>query len=157
MDAALIRNIGDLKLEISRLKQEKAEKEAVIKQHFSSPRAILGTVTSLFSRSKTDEIKKDPGLAGQDLAAWLSRLILPFTLNKTLFRRSNFMVKALVGLLSQKASGFINDQSVATVWDKIKSFLPSSITDKFLPKKQKPILRLLSRVIPDKKAPKQLL
>ncbi|EHQ25770.1 hypothetical protein [Mucilaginibacter paludis] len=156
MDAAMIRNIGDLKSEIIKLKQEKTEQEAVIKQHFSSPRAILGTVTALFSRSKNSEGEHKAGLPGQDLAGWLSRIILPFTLNKTLFRRSNFMVKALVGLLSQKASGLVNDQSVASFWDKIKSAIPHSIIEKFSSKKPKPVLRLLSRKVNDQKLPKQL-
>jgi hypothetical protein len=59
----------------------------------------------------------------EDLIALASRLFLPFALNKTLFRNSNFLIKILVGLVSQQASGLINQKTVATVWDTIKSLI----------------------------------
>jgi len=37
-----------------------------------------------------------------------------------LFKNSGFIIKALVGLVSQKASGYINEDSVMGVWDKVK-------------------------------------
>jgi len=44
---------------------------------------------------------------------------LPLALNKTIFKNSNFLVKALVGLVSQKASHYISEDSVGSVWHKV--------------------------------------
>ncbi len=46
---------------------------------------------------------------------------MPLTLNKTIFRNSKFIVKTLVGYLSQKASHFVNEDKVMGVWDKVMS------------------------------------
>jgi len=140
---AVINNIADLKIEIERLKQKKSEQETVIKQKFDSPRAILGTFKGLFYKAKPSDVPNSQGLAGQDIAAWLSRLLLPLTLNKTLFRRSGFIVKALVGLLSQKAAHLVNDKSVGTFWNKIKSLIPQSLAERIAPKKTRSFFNLL--------------
>jgi hypothetical protein len=107
----------DLKNEIYRLKGLEREKGAAIRAHFSSPGAIFSTIFSLF---KSDPNDKDGGIFKQDFLGVLSRFAIPFTLNKTLFRNSNFIIKALVGLVSQKASHFISEDSVESVWDKAK-------------------------------------
>jgi hypothetical protein len=115
----IINNIDDLRAEIALLKVQKTEQELAIKEHFSSPSAIFNTV---FSGLTTPAVKKalfDP----EDLIALVSRLFLPFALNKTLFRNSNFLIKILVGLVSQQASGLINNKTVSSVWDTIKSLI----------------------------------
>ncbi len=117
MDAA-INNINDLRLEIGRLKIAKTTQEIEIKAHFSGPGAIFNTVLSLFSKSGK------PALDTSDLFGFLSRFILPLALNKTIFRHSNFIIKTLVGLVSQKASGFITEENVHSVWDKMRSIIP---------------------------------
>jgi len=50
----------------------------------------------------------------------LSRFLIPLTLNKTLFKNSGFLIKTIVGLVSQKASGYVNEESVIGIWDKVK-------------------------------------
>lgn len=125
---AVIYNSSDLKEEIERLKVSKKIQEEVLKSHFNSPAAIFHTVTSLFKHSPTAASQPNAGLfGGHDIVTLISRFALPFILNKTLFRGSNFIIKALVGLASQKASGFINEKNVASVWDKIKSFIPNMV------------------------------
>ncbi|WP_432328600.1 hypothetical protein ACRQ5D_07050 [Mucilaginibacter sp. P25] len=42
-------------------------------------------------------------------------------MNKTLFKHSNFLVKTLVGLVSQKASNYVNEDTVSSIWDKAKT------------------------------------
>lgn len=115
-----IDNISDLRNEIARLKAVKHEQEAAIKAHFSSPAAIIGTVMSGFG--------SDNGKGGffktDDLISLVSRFVLPFALNKTIFRSSNFIIKAAVSLLSQSASGFITEKSLSSAWDKIRSLIP---------------------------------
>jgi len=115
-----IRNLSDLKNEISRLKRVEEEQRTAIGQRFSSPSAAFATIYSLFS-SSADADGSKKGIFHMDYVGLLSRILVPFTLNKTLFRNSGFIVKALVGLVSQKASGYISEDSVTTLWDKAKS------------------------------------
>lgn len=116
----LIRNSTDLRAEIFRLQQQKLQHELQLKQHFSSPGAIFSTVRTLFSgHSKPEEHEGKH----QDWVGFLSRFILPLALNKTLFRGSGFIVKALVGLASQKASNYISGDAVTGIWDKAKGLV----------------------------------
>ena len=112
-----ITNVGDLKAEIIRLRQLKSEQGTAIQARFSSPSAIFHTFGSLFPKSADGK----NGIFNQDIFGLLSRILLPLTLNKTIFRNSNFIVKALVGYLSQKASHFVNEDKVMGVWDKVMS------------------------------------
>lgn len=118
-----IRSITDLRGEIYRLKGLEREQSMAIGQRFNSPSAIFSTIVSLFSGPPTADGTKSRFFE-QDIVGLISRFVLPFTLNRTLFRKSNFIVKTLVGLISQKASHFITEDSVGGVWDKIKSFIP---------------------------------
>ena len=122
---AVIYNITDLRAEIYRLKAVKKEQEIAIVGHFNSPAAIFHTVTSFFKSS--GPLGKQGGLlgSGQDIVSLISRFAVPFILNKTLFRSSNFIIKTIVGLLSQQASGFINEKSVVSLWDKVISLVPN--------------------------------
>jgi hypothetical protein len=118
-----IKNINDLREEIFRLKAVERDQSVALAQRFKSPSAVFSTLMSLFPKSEhSGETEK--GFFDQDIVGLLSRIILPFTLNKTLFRKSNFIVKTLVGLVSQKASHFITEDSVVSIWDKVKSWLP---------------------------------
>jgi len=119
----LIRNSTDLKFEIERLKASKKIQEEAIVAHFKSPSAIIGTIVSMFKGSPATDIKGSL-LGNQDIYGLVSRVLLPFILNKTVFRGSNFLIKTAVGLLSQKASGFINEKSIATTWNRILSLIP---------------------------------
>ena len=111
-----INNHSDLKNEILRLQGLEREQRIAIKQRFSSPGALFSSIYSLFGKGGN----QDGAIFNQDFLGVISRFILPFTLNKTIFRNSNFLVKALVGLVSQKASHYISEDSVESVWDKAK-------------------------------------
>ncbi|RYZ97442.1 MAG: hypothetical protein EOP47_21645 [Sphingobacteriaceae bacterium] len=117
MASITIHNIDDLRSEISRLEIAKDEQTAAIKKHFSSPSAIFGTVVSLFGGPSSI------GAMKQDFLTMISRFVLPLVLNKTLFSGSNFLVKGLVGLVSQKAAGFISEDAVTGLWDKAKGLI----------------------------------
>ncbi|MEO6148931.1 MAG: hypothetical protein ABIN95_03705 [Mucilaginibacter sp.] len=117
MTGIIIQNIDDLRSEISRLEIAKDEQSAAIKKHFSSPSAIFGTIISLFGGpSSLGDLK-------QDFLTTISRFVLPIVLNKTLFSGSNFLVKGLVGLVSQKAAGLISEDAVTGIWDKAKALI----------------------------------
>jgi hypothetical protein len=113
-----ITNSWQLKEEIVRLRELEEVKGQALKERFSSPVAIITTVYSMFPKGHGGENKNN--IFNQDFVSIISRFLVPLTLNKTLFKNSGFIVKALVGLVSQKASGYINEDSVMSVWDKIK-------------------------------------
>ena len=115
-----VRTSTELKDEIARLKGLEHQQANQLKQHFSSPGAIFSTIFNLFPKSEDSKEDKNASLFDQDFIGLLSRIILPIALNKTVFKKSGFVVKALVGILSQKASHYINEDSVSDVWGKIK-------------------------------------
>lgn len=141
----------DLKNEIYRLQGLEREKGMELKKRFSSPGAIISSVMSLFSGDKDD---KDAGIFKQDFLGTISRFFLPLALNNTIFKKSNFIVKALVGLVSQKASGFISEDSVGGVWDKAKGLFGkvTHIFDK-KDKKKKPEMASFKKIKKEDQAP----
>ncbi|MBK0380219.1 hypothetical protein [Mucilaginibacter segetis] len=116
-----IKNINDLKIEIARLKNLEVEQSVALKLRFNSPSAIFATAMTLFPKSPTVDGVKSAGFFNQDFLGLISRIALPLTLNKTIFKHSNFLVKTLVGLLSQKASHYISEDAVGGIWDKAKA------------------------------------
>ena len=116
-----IRNIFELRSEIGRLKNVETEQAIALKARFSGPSAIFSTVLSLFPKSEAVDGIKSSGFFNQDFLGLISRFVLPLALNKTLFKHSNFLVKTLVGLLSQKASHYISEENVSGVWAKAKN------------------------------------
>lgn len=122
-----IKNSDDLKDEIMRLKGLEQQQADQLKQHFSSPGAIFSTIFNLFPKSADSKDEKNASLFNQDFIGLLSRIILPVALNKTLFKHSGLIVKTIVGLLSQKASHYINEDSVGDIWGKIKSTFEENV------------------------------
>jgi hypothetical protein len=120
-----IKNIEDLRGAIIKLKGLEQEKSIALAQRFNSPSALFSTVLSLFSGGPSAGGAKSGSFFNQDIAGLLSRFVLPFTLNKTIFRNSGFIVKTLVGLVSQKASHFINEDMIAGLWDKVRTLFKS--------------------------------
>jgi hypothetical protein len=114
-----IKNSSDLKAEIIRLRALNQQQSLELKARVNTPSALFHTIVSLFPKFQRDGSKSN--ILNQDFFGILSRILLPLTLNKTLFRNSNFLVKAVVGFLSQKASHFISEDSVVGVWNKVKS------------------------------------
>lgn len=113
-----IRNIEDLRAEIARLKDvERLQCQAIAKR-FSTWSAVFSTIGSIFPKAFSSGEGKS--IFETDIVSLLSRIILPFTLNKTIFRHSNFIIKTLVSLASQKVSNFINEETVTNLWDKVK-------------------------------------
>lgn len=121
MEYIPIRNSRDLKAEIFRLEEVAKYQGETIRAHFSSPGAIFSTLFSMFWNPLDAEDKKIGGVFSQDFLGLISRFVLPLALNKTIFRNSNFLIKALVGLVSQKASNYISEDSVGNVWHKIRA------------------------------------
>lgn len=115
-----IKSTHDLKIEIARLKNLEIDQAVALKARFSSPMAVFSTLTTVFPKSPTVDGVKGASFFDQDFLGLISRIALPLTLNKTLFKNSNFLVKTLVGVLSQKASHFISEDAVGGIWSKAK-------------------------------------
>ena len=116
-----IKNIDDLRIEISRLRGVEKEQSIALSKRFNTPSALFSTLLSLFPKSPVADGEKSQGFFNQDIVGLISRFILPFTLNKTIFRHSGFIVKTLVGIVSQKVSHFITEDSLIGLWDKVKT------------------------------------
>lgn len=135
-----IRNIFELQTEIGRLKNLETEQAVALKARFSGPSAIFSTVLSLFPKSAAVDGIKGASFFNQDLLGLVSRFALPLALNKTLFKHSNFLVKTLVGILSQKASHYISEDNVSGVWSKAKGLFNNLFKKKDKQEKQAAIV-----------------
>ncbi len=129
MANATINNVTELQMEIARLKVQREEQGKAIGQRFSSVGATFSTVMSLFPKSTNKGQGSKYDIFHQDMFGVLSRIFLPFALNKTFFRNSNFIVKGLIGLLSQKASHYINEDTITGAWGKVKSLFDKKRKD----------------------------
>lgn len=125
-----IRSINDLQDEIFRLKTLESQQSFALKARFSSPSAIFSSVLSMFPRSVDSDGVRSSGLFHPDIINLISRFVIPLTLNKTIFKNSNFLIKTLVGLVSQKASNYVNEDSVSGIWGTVKGLF-----EKFTKKK----------------------
>lgn len=125
-----IKNITDLQEEIARIRVIEARQGEELGKRFSSPSAIFASIMSLLNSGNRNDGDEHPGIFNQDFFGLLSRIVLPVTLNKTLFKRSNFLVKTLVGLVSQKASNYISGDAIHGLWDKVKSVAFSVLKNK---------------------------
>jgi len=127
-----ITSTTELRAEILRLRLQKTWQEADLKLHFNSPKALWNTAISLLRKSNKDIDAAAP----LDIWTRISKALLPLALDKTLFRESNFMVRALVRMISRNAATHVDKKSVAGFWEKLKEFLPiissekSAISDK---------------------------
>ena len=135
-----VKNIDDLRLEIYRLKGLEEQQSIALRQRFNSPSAIFSTIFSLVPWSQAADGLKSGSLFNVDIVQLMSSFLLPFTLNKTLFRRSNFLIKGLVRIVSRRASRFITEDSVSSIWDKVKSFIPDKIKS-MIPDKNKNVAK----------------
>src|ERR1700693_4598745 len=97
-----INNVDELRAEIVRLRGVKEEQGNALAKRFNTPLTALATLYTIFPNKQEDGSKND--IFHQDFFGLISRIILPFALNKTIFRNSNFLIKGIVGFLSQKAS-----------------------------------------------------
>ena len=147
MEAIAITNAQELQAEIQRLRAVQAEQKTALGLRFSSPAAIFASARSLFPKK---EGSAAGGLLHPDIVNLVSRFAIPFTLNKTVFRHSNFLVKALVGLASQKAAGLVNEKSAESLLTKGKALFNQIIhKEKHAPEQ--------ARVEPNHNQPGQIL
>jgi len=144
-----IKSIHDLRNEIVRLETLTVQQEAALKQRFSSPKTIYKTLLSALPKSAVSNSGNSvnvKGLLNQDIVGAISKILLPLTLNKTLFKGSGFITRSIVTFLSKQASGYINQESVTTGVDKFKTMLSNVKIPESVMTKVKPLEALLSKI-----------
>ncbi|MEE1884510.1 hypothetical protein [Pedobacter flavus] len=118
-----INSLSDLHLERVKLKAKYEEQETQLinntKEYIDQYRPI-NLVKSLFSFDALDKADDKLNLSGKAMS-----LILPFLLNKTIFRGSGFLTKAAIGLVSNKIGSKFDIDQLTGLFDKVKGWLSS--------------------------------
>jgi hypothetical protein len=130
MKNTTIANRGELQSEIQRLITLENAQRIALAYRFSSPAAICAAALTLFPGSAAARRVTGHAFFQQDLFSLMSRFLIPMTLNKTIFRRSGFLVKLLVGLVSQKAAGYFTESAMGNLFAEGKSFFGKLLTKK---------------------------
>ncbi|TZF85733.1 hypothetical protein FW774_01270 (plasmid) [Pedobacter sp. BS3] len=115
-----IKTFADLQERIQVLRLKTEVEERVIAEKFHSPAATFSTILSLFKGKGNQSFLQE--IIHEDFVTAISRFVLPTLLNSVFFRKSNFIIKALVTLFSQKAAKNIDSNVLTDVVSKVKSF-----------------------------------
>src|SRR5690606_13735740 len=132
-----IRNLQELKAEISRLKELKNEQEAYLKTQFTLLNNKIEAPVRFFNSLKNNIpgvniIQQLFAKSSNPDSDWLTKTLrigVPFVMNRLFLKKAGMFKKALMLLLSERAVGQINQ-------DKI-SGLQSKLTDFIRPKKKR--------------------
>lgn len=108
MNTLAISNREELRAEISRLRSIDIEQGEALALRFSSPSAVFASVRSLFPGHQANKWR--------DPVTLIARVLLPLTLNKTLFRNSNFLTRLIGGFAAQKAAGLVTEERAENAW-----------------------------------------
>lgn len=125
-----IRNVEELRAEISRLKLLQKEQESylsdqllLLQEKVESPMRFVNNLTSWFPKINHSV----DSFGSKDVNSdWLTnslRVALPFLFNKVLFRKAGFIKKALLLIATQKMAGGINQDKIAKIIDKLTEFI----------------------------------
>lgn len=116
-----IQTYEDLRAEQLKLKaickaqerQLKADASLYVKQFTPG-----GFIKKLLNRGNVEKVDGAFNISGK-----LMSIVLPFFLNKTVFRGSGFITRAIVGLISNKVGGKIDLDNITGIVDKIKAWV----------------------------------
>ncbi|WP_410220864.1 hypothetical protein [Pedobacter sp.] len=130
-----IQSLADLQSERLRLKSSYLLREEALKNnaktyiHQLSPLYFLNKLTNSKTLFKIDE--------KTNITGKMMSVILPFILNKTLFRGSGLITKTLGALISGKIGNSLDADQIAGVVSHVKSFITSLFSKS--QKKSKPL------------------
>jgi len=130
MKSIEITDIHELKAAIAQLRILEGEQKMALRQRLNSPAAIFFSLITIFPKKASENRNAKTNALHPDILRLISRFVIPFTLNKTLFRRSNFLVKMLVSLVSQKAAGLVSESAADNLMTKFKAAFTSLTTKK---------------------------
>jgi len=114
-----IKTLAELHLEISQLKQDYLMKEVQLKEDTKayvkqfSPINLIKNFLNPQSLSKFDE--------KTNISGTIMSFVLPFFLNKTVFRGSGFLTKSIAALVSGKVGKSLDADSLSGIFNTVKS------------------------------------
>ncbi len=125
-----IKNLDDLRLEISRLKVLAAEQEGYLNDQYQlfqeKIEAPVRFIKSTLSWVPGVDVAKNLFAKGKKDEDWVTkafRIGLPVILNRFFLRKAGFLKRALMTLASQQAVGALNKESVSGLISKIAGFI----------------------------------
>lgn len=122
-----IKSLAELHLEISRVKIDYQLKETRLKEDTKSyikQFSPLNLIKDFLNPQSLRKLDEKTNLSGSIMS-----LILPMFLNKTIFRSSGLITKALAALVSGKVGKSLDGESLTGLFSKAKSLF-SSFTSK---------------------------
>ncbi len=138
-----INNLAELQSRIKVLKIVSAEHELFFHQKVQSVKEVLSGPSHIFTKikfmlgfgGKKSIGGKKP--AQSDWVTNMTRVLIPYIINKTLFRKSGFIIKTVISLLSQAtvSSKLVNKNTFSNLIDKATGLINSTISGKKKPKK----------------------
>ena len=121
-----IQNSTDLEEEIGRLKAIAGALQSELQYRVNNPAALVQAIYSLFTarRKKKHALNSDLLYPGPFISA--GKELITKLLTAAFFRRSNFIVKAMVRLIVRKAVGLLKRRHLAELMVRSKSKLSGS-------------------------------
>lgn len=126
-----IRNLKELKVEISRLKELKGEQEMYLKAQFTLLNNKIEAPVRFFNNLKNNIpganiIQQFFAKSSDANADWLTKALrigVPFIMNRLFLKNTGMVKKALMLLLSERAVGQINQGKISGLINKFSRFI----------------------------------
>ena len=126
---ANIQNIEDLRAEIERLGQVRVEMETELKieaykitAKITAPILLLGKLYDFLGFGKGKSESKEGG----DWVSSIFRIGLPVLMNRFIFPKSGFLMKAFIGLISQNAVKSFNKDFMSKIIEKVSDWIKTT-------------------------------
>ncbi len=118
-----IENLDQLRLEIARVKADYQFQEIHLKNDakiYLKQFSPMNIVKSIFKPDRSQNDDEKFNLSGSIMA-----VVLPFLMNKTLFRGSGFFTKAVGALISGKIGKSLDTDHIMSAFNSVKSIFTS--------------------------------
>lgn len=125
-----ISNIDNLRLHILELEGRKIEHELYFHNKVENIKTKMKAPLNFINKFKDSVFGKAVNIDHDeshktDIVNIIARLLLPLSLNKLLFKKSNFLTKSLVSIFSQKVVSSLNKNTLSAVVDELTGFIKS--------------------------------
>ena len=147
MDKVQIHNLAELQSEIRRLKMVKKEQGEFLSNQYALFNHKIETPMRVMRSLKSnvpglDFVQKLVSKNKDQNADWLTKLLrlsVPFVMNKFLLRKSSVFKKTLMLLISERAIGQINVDSISSLVGSVSSLFSSDTKTKKKKSKKKAV------------------
>ena len=118
-----ITNLAELYIEIATVRADYQLREVMLKEDaktYIKQYSPINLVKGFFNAGNLNKVDEETNISGSIMS-----MLLPFLLNKTLFRGSGLITKALAALVSGKIGKSLDIESVTGMFSKVKSLFTS--------------------------------